>query len=51
LDGLFKGLGQDIGGVEHTSVIDIGNIHREHIAFKLGLRCFNSNPALSGNST
>jgi hypothetical protein len=51
LDSVFEGRGQILRSVEHTAIIDIGEIDNQCTVHDLRFRRFNSDASLSSNTS
>tara|TARA_B100000003_G_scaffold60162_1_gene53683 strand:- start:22 stop:393 length:372 start_codon:yes stop_codon:yes gene_type:complete len=51
LNSMLKGLREVFRGVQNTAVVNVGDVHIEHIIGQLCLGCLNSNASLSGDAT
>ena len=50
LNGVLKGLREVFGRIQDTAVINVGDVHVEHVSGQLCLRCFDGNASLSSHA-
>ena len=48
-NGLLEGLGQRLWGVEDTTVVNVGDVHRKQVVKEFGLWRIHSDPSLASN--